>query len=68
MPSLTKKTINLTPRAGLALERIKDQDGYNDTDTINRALILVASLIPYRDGDTLTVEGPDGQTLDILMI
>lgn len=68
MPSLTRKTINLTPRAGLALEQIKGQDGYNDTDTINRALILVASLIPYRDGDTLTIKGPDGQEVDVIMI
>lgn len=45
-PRLTRKTANLNPRAKRALDDLTDWEfGYDDTESINRALVLTAYLV-----------------------
>ncbi|MGW4466354.1 hypothetical protein [Micromonospora sp. NPDC004704] len=58
---LTRVTVNLTPRAVAALERLSANGG-TKTELINRALQileLVEQMIE-QDGGSLTVKHPDG--------
>lgn len=68
MPDLTRKTINVTERAIESLNRIREVDGYNETDTINRALIMNATLIEYMENGTLTILSPDGERIRLVLI
>lgn len=48
---LTKLTVNLVPRAVVALNRAAEISGDNKTDTVNRALQLYAVAVSYvKDG------------------
>ena len=58
--ALTRKTYNFTERAMESMGRLIEADGYNETDTVNRALNLAAMLLEYRDSnEMITVIDPD---------
>lgn len=59
---LTRITVNLTPRALRAVQKLIVQTGLNKTDVISRA-VLTSSLIEDlldQDGGVLTVRHKDG--------
>lgn len=68
MADLTRKTINITERAIEALNRISENTGYNETDTINRALVLNATLMEYMENGTFTILAPDGERIRLILI
>jgi hypothetical protein len=58
---LTRVTVNLTPRATVALNTITATSGDNRTDAINNALRAVTVLLQLAHADgTLHVVAPDG--------
>lgn len=66
--SLTRKTFNFTDRALESVGRICEVDGYNETDTVNRAVILNAALLEYMQDGVLTILGPDGERIRLVLI
>ena len=68
MSDLTRKTINISARAMDGLNRIREVDGYNDTDTINRALIMNAALLDYMEDGVLTIIDTDGNRVRLVLI
>lgn len=68
MADLTRKTLNFTDRAVTSMNRIREVDGYNETDTVNRAVILNAALLDYMKDGTLTVLDQNGETVRLVLI
>lgn len=68
MADLTRKTLNFTDRAVTSMNRIREVDGYNETDTVNRAVILNATLLDYMKDGTLTVLDQNGETVRLVLI
>lgn len=64
----TRKTFNLSDKALAASERIREIDGYNETDTINRAIIMNAALLEYMESGVLTILSPDGEQIRLVLI
>jgi hypothetical protein len=62
--SLTRVTVNLTPRSVSALERTTRITGDSKTDTINRALQIYALVheMAERDNGSLRIVHEDGET------
>jgi hypothetical protein len=62
--SLTRVTVNLTPRSVAALERTSRVTGDSKTDTINRALQVYALIqeMADRNNGSLRVVHEDGET------
>ena len=62
--SLTRVTVNLTPRSVAALERTTRLTGDSKTDTINRALQIYALVyeMAERDNGSLRIVHEDGET------
>lgn len=64
-----RKTINLTHRGLAALERLVESEGYNETDTINRALTLHAALIDFTDTDgAITFLNGEGEEVTVILL
>lgn len=62
--SLTRVTVNLTPRSVTALERTSRVTGDSKTDTINRALQVYALIqeMAERNNGSLRIVHEDGST------
>lgn len=62
--SLTRVTVNLTPRSVTALERTSRVTGDSKTDTINRALQVYALIqeMAERNNGSLRIMHEDGST------
>jgi hypothetical protein len=62
--SLTRVTVNLTPRSVTALERTSRTTGDSKTDTINRALQVYALIqeMAERNNGSLRIVHEDGST------
>lgn len=58
-PSLTRVTVNLTPAAKEAAEKLASEQGINLTDTINRALRIAAIVNDIAPNNRLRVVQPD---------
>lgn len=65
---LTWKTINITSRATVALEKLRAGLDSNETDAINRAIVLHAALLDYTRGGTLKIVAPNGETIMLLLL
>lgn len=68
--SLTKLTVNLTPRAVAAMASAAERTGDSKTDTINRALIVYDVVLDLMEqgGGKFSIERRDGvrETVRIL--
>lgn len=56
---LTRVTVNLTPRASAALERI-NQGGISKTDAINRGILLLDLMEKLMDDGIVAVRDGEG--------
>jgi hypothetical protein len=67
---LVRVTVNLTPAAAQAMERLCDGTGYSKTDVINRALQVyeVWQELAQRNGGTVAVKHRDGETERIRLL
>jgi hypothetical protein len=67
---LVRVTVNLTPAAAQAMERLCDETGYSKTDVINRALQVyeVWQEIAQRNGGTVAIKHQDGETERIRLL
>lgn len=62
----SKVTVNLTPRAVVALEEALEMTGNTKTECINRALPLYTwILLRIASGDSLQLSDKDGRTREI---
>lgn len=66
--SLTKKTLNFTPRAVAALNVLKAEYDANDTDMVNRAIVLGAVLIPYMQDGYLEILDSEGEVIRLILL
>jgi hypothetical protein len=60
--TLTKVTVNCTPRAIAALGRVTEATGDSKTDSINRAIQLYAELVTTEPGHGFAYEVKSGAT------
>ncbi len=67
---LVRVTVNLTPNAAQAMERLCEETGYSKTDVINRALQVyeVWQEVAQRNGGTVSVKHRDGETERIRLL
>src|SRR2546430_498477 len=67
---LVRVTVNLTPAALQALDRLCEATGYSKTDVINRALQVyeVWQELADRNGGPVTVKHKDGETERIRLL
>lgn len=68
---LTRITVNLTPRAALALDGVVERTGDSRTDVVNRSLLvydLLLDLAARGDGRSLPLTCPDGGTERIYIL
>lgn len=69
-PDLVRTTVNLTPRAADALDAACARTRDTKTDTINRALVVYATVLDLldRSDGVLTVVLPDGSTEQVHLL
>jgi hypothetical protein len=67
---LTRVTVNLTPRAMDALERLSDKTGATKTDLINRSLQILNLIddIMQEDGGSLTIRRRNGEIRQLYLM
>ncbi|MGC9667498.1 hypothetical protein ACNTMW_13185 [Planosporangium sp. 12N6] len=67
---LVRVTVNLTPAAAQAMERLCEETGYSKTDVINRALQVyeVWQEVAQRNGGTVSVKHQNGETERIRLL
>jgi hypothetical protein len=67
---LVRVTVNLTPAAAQAMERLCAETGYSKTDVINRALQVyeVWQEVAQRNGGTVSIRHQDGETERIRLL
>jgi hypothetical protein len=67
---LTRKTANLNPRAKRALDDLTDWEfGYDDTESINRALIMTAYLMgEVKAGGEVMVTRPGEMPMRVVFL
>jgi hypothetical protein len=59
--TLTRATVNLTPRTVRDLEALVATTGMNRTDLVNRAVRLLALLNEHLEVGTLAIRRPNGR-------
>ncbi len=66
---LTRITVNLTPRASEALERLVEQTRDTKTDLLNRGVLLleVMSRLQNRRGEILALD-QEGETVRLILL
>ena len=67
MSDLTRTTINLSPRAVAARDRLVEITGDTQTDIINAALRLYAVIADLAQDGRLTVVLPDGTRVEVII-
>lgn len=62
-----KTTLNLTPRAVEARNRLAERTGQNTTDIVNGALVLADVIAEFAPNGRLRVVGEDGQQILVVL-
>lgn len=65
--SVARVTVNLSPRAVDARDRITARTGENTTDIICRSVVLVDVLAEFAPDGKLRVVAPDGQQVLVVL-